>query len=239
MSLDDDTYERLVEEAASATPPVTLQQMIRFAVDGLLGEPRPPSPEWEDWAEMVAAHLRECPADHTDPALEREPEEQPYEVDTDEHPYDVDTDEAPAVEPARAAPETADLSTFRVAGVWFGLAVDRVEGIAARSEIQPLPTVRHGLMGAIRYRDALIAVFDAATVLGTAPLERDDAHHLVIRHDGALAALAVDEVGNLVQRTTGTWHPVPAGADELTRVGVTAIVDCGDRLVNVLHDLAL
>ncbi len=44
---------------------------------------------------------------------------------------------------------------------------------------------------------------------------------------------------NLVQRTSGTWHPVPAGADDLTTAGVTAIVDCGDRLVNVLEDLRL
>jgi chemotaxis signal transduction protein len=264
VSLNDDTYERLVEGAAAATPPVSLQQMIRYAIDEMLGDPRPLSPEWDDWAEMVAAHLRTCPPDDTAAPAESESSDGLPELPADEAPDDPRPEpqtellgeveaEAPGGTPyglmgaatsaIEAATERAvpapDLSTFRVGRVWFGLAVDQVEGIAARTEIQSLPTVRNGLLGTIRYRDSLIAVFDAATVLGTAPLERDDAHHLVVRHAGALAALAVDEVGNLVPRSSGTWHPVPAGADELTAVGVTAIVDCGDRLVNVVDDLPL
>jgi chemotaxis signal transduction protein len=244
VSLNDDTYERLVEGAAAATPPVSLQQMIRYAIDELLGEPRPLSPEWDDWAEMVAAHLRSCPPeDPAEPAPAGSGEEHAdWLAEPVVERVGSETAQEAAAQPAtdgRPVAPNVDLSTFRVGRVWFGLTVDRVEGIAARSEIQTLPTVRTGLLGTIRYREALVAVFDAATVLGTEPLEGDDAHHLVIRHGGALAALAVDEVGNLVQRASGTWHPVPAGADELTAVGVTAIVDCGDRLVNVLENLRL
>jgi chemotaxis signal transduction protein len=227
VSLDDDTYTRLVDEAAAAVPPATLQQMIRYAVDSFLGQTTVVEPEWEDWAEMVAAHRAEMGASDESDLPETE---EPYLMDEEEE--DAQITRAEAV-------RTADLSTFRVGGVWFGLSVDKVEGIAARSVIEPLPAGRHGLLGAIRYRQSLIAVFDSATVLGTAPPERVDAHHLVIRHDGALAALAVDEVGNLVHRDAIGWHPVPAGADELTSVGVVAIVDCGDRLVNVLDDLSL
>jgi chemotaxis signal transduction protein len=226
VSLDDDTYSRLVDEAAAAVPPATLQQMIRYAVDSLLGHTTVVEPEWEDWAEMVAAHRAEM---GTAGEGELPETEEPYPMDEE--------DDAPAIRAETV--QNSDLSTFRVGGVWFGLSVDKVEGIAARSVIEPLPAGRHGLLGAIRYRQSLIAVFDSAAVLGTAPCERVDAHHLVIRHDGALAALAVDEVGNLVHRDAPGWHPVPAGADELTSVGVVAIVDCGDRLVNVLDDLRL
>ncbi|MGF1667647.1 MAG: chemotaxis protein CheW [Acidimicrobiia bacterium] len=91
----------------------------------------------------------------------------------------------------------------------FGLAVDQVEGIASRSEIQSLPIVRNGLLGTIRYREALVAVFDAAAVLGTAPLERDDAQpgaaHLGNLASGAGRRRRPDHGGR--HRHRGLWRP--------------------------------
>lgn len=144
-------------------------------------------------------------------------------------------------EPAfRDDPEPTDLSTFKIGGVWFGLPVSRVEGIAGRTAVERLPTLRHDVSGAIRYRDTLLAVIDGSGRLGTASEKVDPGQHLVVRQPDGLVALAVDEVGSLVPLTGGTWHPPPAGAaDDLHRLGVTALVDCGDRLVNVLTDFAV
>lgn len=145
--------------------------------------------------------------------------------------------DAVADHPDRAAPEPTDLSTFRIGAVWFGLPVSEVEGIAARTEIEYIPTMRHDVAGTIRYRDTLLAVIDASSRLGMLGADQSNGQHLVVRHPEGLIALAVEEVGALVAVDVGTWHAPPAGvADDMATIGVTALVDCGDRLVNVLSD---
>lgn len=202
VSLDDETYERLTTEAKLRTPPATLQQMLRHAVDGLLDGP--PSAVSHD--------------------------------DTDETP---ESDGNP-VDPATPSdPARSDLSTFRIGDVWFGLPVGLVEGIAARSSVVALPLARHDLLGTIRYRDGLIAVIDASSALGAHRNGADDGQHLVVRQAGGLVALVVDEVGALISEDTGSWHTPPAGTEaELAGLGVTAMVDCGDRIVSVLESIS-
>ena len=137
-------------------------------------------------------------------------------------------------------PEPADLSTFRIGGIWFGLSVNKVEGIAARSEVEQLPTMRHDVAGTIRYRDTLLAVIDGSSRLGTGSADQASGQHLVVRRPDGLIALIVDEVGALVPVDSGKWHALPAGiSDDLALIGVNALVDCGDRLVNVLSGIDL
>jgi chemotaxis signal transduction protein len=139
--------------------------------------------------------------------------------------------------PSYDRPEPTDLSTFRIGGIWFGLPVSKVEGIAARTEVVHLPTTRHDVTGTIRYRDTLLAVIDGARRLGTDSADIASGQHLVVRRPDGLVALIVDEVGALVPIDSGVWHSPPAGVtSDLSMLGVTAIVDCGDRLVNVLSD---
>jgi chemotaxis signal transduction protein len=202
VSLEDHTYDRIKAAAEDRNPPATLQQMVRYAVEQIVG---------------------------TEDTEEASPDLALFEEAVSE------ADQLPA---AGNEPEPTDLSTFRIGGVWFGLPVSKVEGIAARSEVIHLPTMRHDISGTIRFRDTLLAVIDGSSRLGTTAADLEQGQHLVVRRPDGLIALTVDEVGALVPIDTGTWHAPPAGvSDDLAMMGVTAIVDCGDRLVNVLSDL--
>jgi hypothetical protein len=61
--------------------------------------------------------------------------------------------------------------------MWFGLLVDLVEGIVARSEVLPLPSERRGAVGGIWFRDALITILDAPVVLGSPPVDLETGRH--------------------------------------------------------------
>lgn len=104
--------------------------------------------------------------------------------------------------------EVSTLATFQVAHLHLALDVESVQEVLRRQEVTPVPLAPGSVEGLINLRGQIVTALDPADPLGvTASGTRQTA--LIVRVGDELAALLVDDVGDVIEVPSEQLAPIP------------------------------
>jgi purine-binding chemotaxis protein CheW len=103
------------------------------------------------------------------------------------------------------------MCTFRVAELFCGVAVDRVQEVVRHQRMTPVPLAPWAVRGLINLRGQIVAAIDLRRCLNLAerPAEQLPSNVVLRTADGG-ASLLVDEVGEILDVDEGSFEDRPA-----------------------------
>lgn len=139
-----------------------------------------------------------------------------------------------------SAGATAEFVTFRVENQWFGIPVASAQEVLLAQHISPVPLAPPEIAGFLNLRGQIVTAMDLRRRLQLTPQNLDEASNIVVRHDGELFSLLVDEVGDVLSvestaveprpQALGTaWRQICSGIVQRER-GLLVVVDVGALL---------
>jgi purine-binding chemotaxis protein CheW len=101
-------------------------------------------------------------------------------------------------------------ATFRVANLFFGIEVLKVQELIRRQEMSPVPLAPQAIEGLINLRGQIVIAIDTRRSLGLPPADGDDLRvNIVIRSADAVISLLVDEICDVIDIPFNAYAPVP------------------------------
>lgn len=109
--------------------------------------------------------------------------------------------------------EPMDLLAFRVGGMVFGLPVSRVETVAAKMEVHPVPSTHQTFTGVARHRGDLVEVHDGGALFaGKSLADSEQQALLALATNDRPILITVSSVIGLNQADGLAWGPPPTSA---------------------------
>ncbi|MFN8667005.1 MAG: chemotaxis protein CheW [Gemmatimonadaceae bacterium] len=130
--------------------------------------------------------------------------------------------------------------TFRLADQWLGIPVLLVQEVLLAQRIARVPRTPEEVAGFLNLRGQIVTAVELRTRLGLPP--RDPEHapmNVVVRHEGELFSLLVDEVGDVLSVEGTAVEPPPPTLDPTWRQACAGIVRRERGLLVVVHVHAL
>lgn len=94
---------------------------------------------------------------------------------------------------------TSDYVTFRLAEQWIGIPVQIVQEVLVTQRISSVPLSADAIAGFLNLRGQIVTAVDLRVTLRLGARAPDTEYmNVVVRHEGELFALMVDEVGDVV-----------------------------------------
>ena len=129
---------------------------------------------------------------------------------------------APGWVPASGQPdETRQYSTFRVADMFMGIELTRVQELLRHQEMTSVPLAPRAIEGLINLRGQIVTALDVRRILGLPAFASEDAPpmNIVIQSEGGPVSLLVDEICDVLdvplEASTPVPENMPAGQREL------------------------
>ncbi len=116
------------------------------------------------------------------------------------------------LEPSRKEQSsTLQYATFRVAEMFMGIELSRVQELMRHQEMAYVPLAPAAVRGLINLRGQIVTALDMRTIFSLPPLTSGDAQsmNIVIRSDGGPVSLLVDEICDVLEVPEEAWTSVP------------------------------
>jgi purine-binding chemotaxis protein CheW len=124
--------------------------------------------------------------------------------------------------------------TFQVDGELYGVDVNDVQEIVLHQEMTPAPLAPAAVKGLINLRGQVVIAIDLRTVLGLASLEdARQATNVVISGDRGAVSLLVDEIGDVLDLSSG-FEPPPPTLRGPHRQLLKAVCTLDDKVLHIL-----
>ncbi len=139
-----------------------------------------------------------------------------------------------------SATPSSEFVTFRVQDQWLGIPVALVQEVLLSQRLAEVPLAPAEVAGFLNLRGQIVTAMDLRTRLdmpGESALS--EAMNVVVRHDGELFSLLVDEVGDVLAIEGPHVEGVPATLDPCWRAVSSGIVRREHDLLLVLDVSAL
>lgn len=129
--------------------------------------------------------------------------------------------------------QDTQLLAFRLGEQEYALSISNVVQVVRMVAITPLPTASDELEGVINLHGKIIPVVDLRKRCGLPPQPHDlDTQLLIAQSNEQLAALAVDEVSEVLVLSSASIESIDAMSDDLKFL--SAIGKVNDRLILIL-----
>ena len=117
------------------------------------------------------------------------------------------------------------LCTFRLGDQLLGVEVERVQEVLRWQEMTSVPHASAAVAGLINLRGQIVTAIDLRVRFGDAPSgAADDGMNVVVRVDGGITSLLVDEIGDVLEIVADQVEALPptlrAPAREIGRAHV-------------------
>jgi len=101
--------------------------------------------------------------------------------------------------------------TFSLAGRTFGIEVDRVQEVLKLQEMTPVPLASGTVAGLLNLRGRIVTALDLRKRLDLPPRPAGlSAMNVIVRCDGEIVSLLVDDIGDVVEAGQESFEPPPA-----------------------------
>ena len=143
---------------------------------------------------------------------------------------------APNVQqPSTAADGGHEFVTFRVADQWLGIPVVAVQEVLIQQRIARVPLAPPEVEGFLNLRGQIVTAVCLRTSLGMPARDASASFmNVVVREDGELFSLIVDEVGDVVAVSADALEPPLPTLGERWERAVTGVVRRDDGLLVVI-----
>jgi purine-binding chemotaxis protein CheW len=119
----------------------------------------------------------------------------------------------------------AEYVTFRLADQWLGIPVLLVQEVLVAQRIARVPLSPTEVSGFLNLRGQTVTAIDLRARLGQTPRSPDETFmNVVVRHEGELFSLLVDEVGDVLSVADESIEAPPATLDACWRQACSGIV---------------
>jgi purine-binding chemotaxis protein CheW len=110
--------------------------------------------------------------------------------------------------------EQREVVTFQLESQWVGIPVDRVQEIIPPRPLTYVPKANNAVAGLLNLRGQIVTAIDLRRRLKMAD-RKDPSKHMsiVIRHQGELFSLLVDEVGDVLGVSNDQMQAAPPNLD--------------------------
>jgi purine-binding chemotaxis protein CheW len=130
--------------------------------------------------------------------------------------------------------------TFRVADQWLGIPVTAVQEVLVQQRIARVPLAPPEVEGFLNLRGQIVTAVCLRTSLGLPPrADGTSFMNVVVREDGELFSLIVDEVGDVVSVQARDVEPPLPTLGERWQRAVTGVVRRDDGLLVVISAVQL
>ena len=130
---------------------------------------------------------------------------------------------------------STDFVTFYLGGNYFGINASDVLELNRNLEVTPVPKSPKTVRGIMNLRGQLVPAIDMYERLN---LERysglTEAISIILRSDGFLVALLVDDAGEILSLDQDTFEPPPSNFSVISRELVMGVHKLSDKLLLIL-----
>lgn len=141
---------------------------------------------------------------------------------------------AAIVSPAEAVTHGARWIRFRLAGQHYAVAIEQVREVLAAPVIESVPGAPAVVLGVINLRGQIVTVFDLPRWLGQPPTSASP-HLLVLEHDDAWLALAVEAVLDVQRIAPASIKPAPRTTHAAEAALVMGLMSGSDGVLTLLQ----
>ncbi len=136
---------------------------------------------------------------------------------------------------ATHARETRQYSTFKVADMFMGIELTRVQELLRYQEMTRVPLAPSAIEGLINLRGQIVTALDVRRIFGLRAVESADSlpMNIVIQSEGGPVSLLVDEICDVLDVPLGASTPMPENMPASQRELIEGVyqLDCGLLLV--------
>ena len=131
--------------------------------------------------------------------------------------------------------QSRQFCTFRCAGHFLGVEVERVQEVIRFQEMTPVPLAANAVSGLINLRGQIVTALDLRRCLGQ-PARADGKvpMNVVVRSGGRAVSLLVDEIGDVLDVPEGDFEPPPTTIGKADRALFTGVYKLEGKLLLVL-----
>ena len=130
---------------------------------------------------------------------------------------------------------STDFVTFYLGGNYFGINASDVLELNRNLEVTPVPKSPKTVRGIMNLRGQLVPAIDMYERLN---LERysglTESISIILRSDGFLVALLVDDAGEILSLDQDTFEPPPSNFSVISRELVMGVHKLSDKLLLIL-----
>lgn len=131
------------------------------------------------------------------------------------------------------------LCTFRIDGLLFGVEVTHVQEVLRAQVMTPVPLANAAVRGLINLRGQIVTALDLRHRLGLGPLPAScEPVNIVVRVDGGVVSLLVDEIGDVLDLPTSSFEPAPDTLAASSRELIQGVFKLSPDLLLVLDSRA-
>jgi purine-binding chemotaxis protein CheW len=133
------------------------------------------------------------------------------------------------------AGETRQYSTFRVADMFMGIELTRVQELLRFQEMTRVPLAPPAIEGLINLRGQIVTALDVRRILGLPALESEETlpMNIVVQSEGGPVSLLVDEICDVLDVPLGASTQVPENMPLTQRELIEGVyqLECGLLLI--------
>jgi purine-binding chemotaxis protein CheW len=136
------------------------------------------------------------------------------------------------------AGETRQYSTFRVADMFMGIALTRVQELLRFQEMTSVPLAPRAIEGLINLRGQIVTALDVRRILGLPAVESEDSTpmNIVIQSEGGGAvSLLVDEICDVLDVPLEASTPLPENMPAQQRDLIEGVYQLESGLLLILN----
>lgn len=135
------------------------------------------------------------------------------------------------------AQTSAQLSTFFVADLFFGVDVLHVQEVLRSQQMTAVPQAPHVIEGLINLRGQIVTAIDMRRRLGLPKRTGDLAPmNIVVRTIDGAVSLLVDEIGDVLDMDSATYERPPQNLDPAAKELIRGVYKLKDQLLLVLDE---
>jgi purine-binding chemotaxis protein CheW len=130
---------------------------------------------------------------------------------------------------------TAQLCSFQLAGMTFGVNAVEVQEIMRAQPMTRVPLADPAVVGLMNLRGQIVTTIDLRTRLGLAPRAASDKPiNVVVRCADGMFGLLVDSIGDVLEPARDLFEAIPENVPALFRDMLAGAYKLPDRLLFVL-----
>lgn len=125
-------------------------------------------------------------------------------------------------------------STFLVENRLYGIDVTRVQEVVKPMPLTPIPLAPKHIHGLVNLRGQVVTAISLHELFDLQPKPSAELMNVICKCDGALMSLMVDEISDVVEVDSNSFHQTPSTISESTRRFMTRVYMVGDQLLSIL-----
>ena len=136
-----------------------------------------------------------------------------------------------------SAAETRQYSTFRVADMFMGIELTRVQELLRFQEMTSVPLAPRAIEGLINLRGQIVTALDVRRILGLPAVESEEKlpMNIVIQSEGGPVSLLVDEICDVLDVPLAASTPLPENMPALQKDLIEGVYQLDSGLLLILN----